>query len=435
MKISSLRTPIYSGRKQSFTEVTEEALTERIAVIGNSEAAPPIEEKTGRGESRYRRIRFCIFLSGVSVFAQLYAFQPLLSQVSSYFGRSAAVSSLTVSSSTLGMATGLLFFAFMADNFSRKGLMVFSLFSSAALTLLSPLLPNYPLLVLFIFLKGVCVSGVSAVALAYLAEEVSAVTIGAAISFYLAGNTFGGMAGRIIAALIAGWVGWKWAIFSIGIIGLICAVIFVYKFPASRFFNSCRVPFRDKRRQMKQLFMNKTLLGLYAIAACLLGCFVSVYNYLGFRLEAAPFHLPHYLIAAIFLMYSFGIAGNILAGKLSDRFSSRNMLSMFILLVVTGLLLMMTPYLILIIPGLALFTLSFFSAQTMAGRQVTVLAPAARTSATALYWLFYYVGSSTIGSFSGVFIDKGNWNGFFGALLLFSGLSFVLALRGRLNKA
>ncbi|MDA4697104.1 MFS transporter, partial [Enterobacter hormaechei] len=82
-------------------------------------------------------IKLCIFLSGLSVFAQLYLFQPLLPMVATHFNRSVGDSSLLVSSATIGMALGLFFFAFKADQFSRKKLMVFSLVSSAVLTIIS----------------------------------------------------------------------------------------------------------------------------------------------------------------------------------------------------------------------------------------------------------------------------------------------------------
>ncbi|CEJ71632.1 Inner membrane transport protein YnfM [Chryseobacterium oranimense G311] len=78
-------------------------------------------EKANKGSRRFRYIKLCIFFSGLSVFAQLYLFQPILPTVSEYFKTTAGDSSLLVSSSTIGMAIGLLFFAFKADSYSRKG--------------------------------------------------------------------------------------------------------------------------------------------------------------------------------------------------------------------------------------------------------------------------------------------------------------------------
>lgn len=134
-------------------------------------------EKALQGSSRFRYIKLCIFFSGLSVFAQLYLFQPMLPMVAEQFGVSVGDTSLLVSSSTIGMALGLLFFAFKADSYSRKSLMVFSLISSAILTIISTWIPSLSLLIAIGVLKGFVVSGVSAVALAYLTEEVDALAV------------------------------------------------------------------------------------------------------------------------------------------------------------------------------------------------------------------------------------------------------------------
>ncbi|HAO27169.1 MAG TPA: MFS transporter, partial [Chryseobacterium indologenes] len=37
-----------------------------------------VPEKADQGSRRFRNIKLCIFFSGLSVFAQLYLFQPML---------------------------------------------------------------------------------------------------------------------------------------------------------------------------------------------------------------------------------------------------------------------------------------------------------------------------------------------------------------------
>ena len=48
------------------------------------------------------------------------------------------------------------------------------------------------------------------------------------------------------------------------------------------------------------------LLCLFGIGFLMMGAFVTVYNYLGFRLLAAPFDLPAQLVGLIFLGYIAG---------------------------------------------------------------------------------------------------------------------------------
>lgn len=381
-------------------------------------------EKADQGSQRFRYIKLCIFFSGLSVFAQLYLFQPLLPMAAEHFKVSVGDTSLLVSSSTIGMALGLLFFAFKADSYSRKGLMTFSLISSALLTIISTWIPSLSLLIAIGIFKGFVVSGVSAVALAYLTEEVSAAVIGAAISMYLSGNTIGGMSGRILATILAGEIGWRNAVLVIGIESLILGVIFWKLFPESKFFNPQKTDYHLKVKQMKFFLTNPYMLRLYLIAALVMGVFVSVYNYLTFRLEAKPFSLSHFIIAFIFLMYIFGVFGTMTVGRLSRRIPPNTILKGSILSMLAGALLLLSENLYLLIFGLGLFTFSFFAAHTMASQMTALYARRGKSSATSIYWLFYYFGSSILGTGTGYLLHAYSWNVF----IAFLAISVVAAL-------
>ncbi|HCM35707.1 MFS transporter [Chryseobacterium sp.] len=391
-------------------------------------------EKADQGSQRFRFIKLCIFFSGLSVFAQLYLFQPMLPMAAEHFKVSVGDTSLLVSSSTIGMALGLLFFAFKADSYSRKGLMAFSLISSALLTIISTWIPSLSLLIAIGIFKGFVVSGVSAVALAYLTEEVNAAVIGAAISMYLSGNTIGGMSGRILATLIAGEFGWRNAVLVIGIESLILGIIFWKLFPESKFFNPQKTDYHLKMKQMKFFLTNPYMLRLYFIAALVMGVFVSVYNYLTFRLEAAPFSLSHFIIAFIFLMYVFGVFGTMIVGRLSKRFPANNILKASILFMIVGALLLLSENLYILIFGLALFTLSFFASHTMASQMTALYAKRGKSSATSIYWLFYYFGSSILGSGTGYLLHSYSWNVFIAFLIFSIVIALLLATANKSSK-
>lgn len=391
-------------------------------------------EKADRGSQRFRYIKLCIFFSGLSVFAQLYLFQPMLPMAAEHFNVSVGDTSLLVSSSTIGMALGLLFFAFKADSYSRKSLMTFSLTASALLTIISTWIPSLTLLIAIGILKGFVVSGVSAVALAYLTEEVNAAVIGTAISMYLSGNTIGGMSGRILATLLAGEFGWRNAVLVIGIESLLLGIIFWKLFPDSKFFNPQKTDYHLKVKQMKFFLTNPYMLRLYVIAALVMGVFVSVYNYLTFRLEAKPFSLSHFIIAFIFLMYIFGVFGTMIVGRLSKRFPSNTILKASILSMLVGALLLLSENLYILIFGLAMFTLSFFAAHTMASQMTALYAKRGKSSATSIYWLFYYFGSSILGSGTGYLLHAYSWNVFIAFLTIAIVIALLLATANTFSK-
>lgn len=358
---------------------------------------------------RFRLIRNCMFLSGLSVFAQLYLFQPMLSDLCRFFSITPAESSLAVSASTVGMAVGLFFLVFKADNISREKLMGISLLFSSVLTITSAFIDSYFLLLLFNLLKGIVLAGVSAVALAYLSEEVDVSKIGLAISLYLSGNTLGGMSGRVAATLVSGYGGWQLATLAIGMVSLILGVIFYWKIPAGRNSSASLVSFKEKVGRMRSLLIQPTFISMYVIAALSMGIFVSVYNYLSFLLESPIFGLPHHWVAMIFVMYIAGIIGSVVAGILSDRFEPEILLQGALLLMGVGLSFLLIMQLWTIVAGLGFLTFAFFGAHTLASRIVSMHAQNLKSSATSIYWLFYYAGSSLIGSLTGIVLVNGGW--------------------------
>ncbi|BAV07095.1 MFS transporter, YNFM family, putative membrane transport protein [Filimonas lacunae] len=385
----------------------------------------PKRRKAEAKTLRYTYINTSIFLSGLSVFAQLYVFQPLLPLVCKQFSVTPAQSSYTVSASTLGVGIGLFILSFKADELHRKQLMGFSMIISALLTISTAFVHNFPLLVFINACKGIALAGVTGVALAYLSEEISAAAIGRAISLYLSGNAIGGMAGRIEATLLAGWLNWRWAMGLIGLSSLVIGIVFVKLLPASRHFVPAKAGFKVKWQQIGQFSRHPVMLRYYITAACIMGTFVSVYNYLGFRLEAPPFSLPHYIIASVFLMYTIGVVGTMVAGKWSDKVAPQQLIRLFILFLAGGLLAMLSGNLVVLVCGLGLVTFSFFAGHTMASRIIAQTAQHNKSTATALYWLFYYIGSSIIGSGSGVLLSGQGWTVF---ILLLLAIALLLQL-------
>lgn len=377
---------------------------------------------------RFRLIRNCMFLSGLSVFAQLYLFQPMLSEVCRAFGITPAESSLSVSASTAGMALGLIVMAFKADTVSRERLMGISLMVSSLLTVVSGFAENYLLLLALNFLKGMVLAGVSSVALAYLSEEVDKSMIGLAISLYLSGNTLGGMSGRVVATLVSGWGGWHSAVWLIGAVSLVLGGLFCWKIPPGRHFSAVSVPFKEKLYQMRDLLTQSTLISMYVIAALSMGIFVSIYNYLSFLLELPPFSLPHHWVALIFTMYVAGIVGSVVAGRLSDKYSPEMLLQGMLLLMGVGMAFLLWMNLGAIVSGLGLMTFAFFGTHTLASRIVSVHAGQMKSSATSIYWLFYYAGSSLVGSFSGIVLSHYGWFSFMELLYLLLTGALIISL-------
>ncbi|MCQ2375068.1 MAG: MFS transporter [Salinivirgaceae bacterium] len=381
--------------------------------------------KAQKGSLRFARIKRGIFLTGLAVFAQLYIFQPMLPHLCKDFGIAPATSSWSVSMATAGMAFGLFFFSLKADSWSRKKLMTFALFSSSILTLISAFVPWFATLSAVSFVRGALLSGVSAVALTYLNEEVDEKIIGLAISLYLSGNAVGGMSGRIVSAFLSGLIGWRATLFVVGLITFSIAIVFYRIFPSSQHFTPSKFSIGTKFKQMRGYLRTPLMIQMYLCAFLLMGGFVSIYNYTGFHLEAPPYSLPHTIIASIFFMYILGILGSLYAGRLSDKHSTRVLIRYFVAGSIIGQLMMLSQQLWLLVLGLCVFTFNFFATHAMASRTVSQNAGEGRSSATSLYWLFYYLGSSILGTSTGSLLSTGGWCCFMLTLITISAGCFL----------
>lgn len=381
-----------------------------------------------RGTREYKLISRGLFVGGFSTFSQLYCMQSLLPLLTRTFDITPAQASWSVSGATLMMAIGLLITCVAADRVSRKRMMAIALLSSSVLTLASAFSPNFETLVVLGMLKGLALSGLPAIGMAYLIEEIDPRSLGMSMGLYIGGNTIGGMAGRVMSAFIADAFSWRIAVATIGIMCLLMGLEFARSLPGSRRFTPRKITIGEALGHARRHLADPVLIGLYVFTGLMMGSFVSVYNYLGFHLSAAPFHLPHAAIGAIFTMYTIGVAGSFIAGSLSDRLGRPRLLWVMIAIALAGLLTMLSPNVIGVVIGLALFTFGFFAAHTVGSGWVGGRAKEGRAIASALYLFSYYLGSSVLGSFSGVVLKAYGWFGVTALLTVTMATALAVAL-------
>jgi MFS transporter, YNFM family, putative membrane transport protein len=372
----------------------------------------------------FRRLAAALFAAGLGTFALLYSTQALLPVLADDFSVSPAMSALTLAVTTGAVGVGLLPAAWLSDAVGRTRVMGWSLVLSSALGLLSALAPSFGALLVVRALEGLALAGLPAVAMAYLTEEVHPESLGAAVGLYIGGNAIGGMAGRLLAGGLADVGGWRLAVGGVGIMGALCAATLLWLLPASRHFTARRARGRDALRRLRAPLADPGLLRLNAMGALLMGTFVAVYNGLGFRLAAEPFHLSPAVLSLVFLVYPVGSASSAQAGRLADRVGRRTVLPLGVLLTCGGLALTATASLPLIVLGVATLTAGFFAGHSVASSWVGRRAAGSAGQASALYLLAYYAGSSIAGPLAGTAWTMDHWNG----VLAIAGLMLAAAL-------
>ncbi|MCP9338642.1 MFS transporter [Stutzerimonas xanthomarina] len=362
-----------------------------------------------RGTVAYHRATLALFCAGFATFAMLYCVQPLLPLLASHFAVSAATSSLALSLTTLSLALCLLIAGGLAESWGRKRVMGVALLLAGLLGLACAMVESWALLLVLRALLGLALSGLPALAMAYVGEEFDPESLPAAMGLYIGGTALGGLLGRLLSGLLSDLGGWQLALGGIAGLGLVALVAFVWLLPASRHFKAQPLSLRGLLSNFAEHLSNPILRNLFLQAFLLMGGFVALFNYIGFRLAAPPFSLSSTIIGLLFTVYLAGIFSAGWAGRLVPRLGARKVLQGGVALMLLGVGLCSTPWLIAIVAGLALFTLGFFAAHAVASGQVGVHAKGAKAQASALYLCAYYLGSSVVGYAAGYVWEHAGW--------------------------
>lgn len=388
------------------------------------DAATTTDHWIEKGTPAFMRTVLALFCGGFATFALLYCVQPMMPLLSREFSINAAQSSLVLSVSTALLAFGLLVTGPVSDRIGRKPVMVAALFCAALCTIASALMPTWEGVLAMRALVGLSLSGLAAVAMTYLSEEIYPQHLGLAMGLYIGGNAIGGMSGRLITGVLIDFVSWHTALLAIGGLALIAAVLFWKMLPESRNFRARPLNPRSLLDGFTLHFRDAGLPWLFLEAFLLMGAFVTLFNYIGYRLLAEPYHMNQALVGLLSVVYLSGIYSSAQIGALADKLGRRKVFWATIVLMFGGLLLTLLEPLPLVVIGMLIFTFGFFGAHSVASSWIGRRATKAKGQASSLYLFSYYAGSSVAGTAGGVFWHQGGWNG----IGLFIGSLLVIAL-------
>ena len=363
------------------------------------------------GTTAFRRINVALFCAGFVTFVTLYDVQPLLPLFAEEFKISPAMASLPLSCSTIALALGMLIAGTVSETLGRRQVMTVALFLTSLLAMATFFSHSFASLLAVRLLQGLVLAGVPSVAMAYLGEEMDAQAIGHAMGLYISGNAVGGMSGRIGSALLCSYVPWHSAIALVGLFSLLLSILFLKCLPPSTNFHHRPFKLRYLFTSLYQHLHDPGLLCLYGLAFLSMGGFISLYNYIGFRLLAAPYNLSHYQVSLIFLVYLLGSFSSGVVGSLIHRFGRPLMIRTALATMLAGTLITLVGSLPSIVAGVGVFTCGFFSAHAIASSWVGRRALTAKAQASSLYLFAYYLGSSISGTAGGLFWQHYGWNG------------------------
>jgi len=239
------------------------------------------------------------------------------------------------------------------------------------------------------------------------------------------------MGGRFIAGVLVDFVSWQTATIVIGLINLFIALIFYKKLPASQHFKSYSFKFSRFSSSFIDNLKDSKLKLLFLQGFILMGCFVSIFNYMSFHLLDSPFNLSQAWIGCLSVVYLAGIYSAPRAAAWGRKWGRHSILPWMLVGMIMGILLMFSNLLFVVSIGLLIFTFAFFAGHSTASSWVSIQALRYKAVGSSLYLFSYYLGSSILGSLSGIVWEYGKWNGllFFIIILLLLGLLIAWKLK------
>lgn len=360
-----------------------------------------------------KKIAVAIFGVGVTAFAALNCLQPIIPAMGKSLGLQPAAASMISSAGMLGVAIMLFALTFLAEKLPRQKFIIGSLLICSTLTALLSVLPAFSLLLIVRFITGMSIAFIPTLMMAYIQEEFSASQIAYISGLYISGTTIGGLSGRLITSCFTDISSWQTSLAICGAF-LIAVSVLVQRL----------LPKEQQQRQSSKKFSwsffswkNKSLFLLCLLGFCIMGSFVSIFNYIPFVLMDKPYNISQSVIGLIFLVQICGFVSSSLCGRLVKALGTERLLLMQLIVMLVGVILTLPASLALKLLGLAAVNFGFFGAHACAISWCGTLCPTQKAASVALYMLCYYLGASIMGSYCGIFYQQHGWSGVTNAVI------------------
>ncbi len=371
----------------------------------HSDAINPIDV----GTAAFWRATLALILGAICICAMMYAVQPILPVLAQEFHLSPAVSSLALSATLAGLAIGMVLAGMVSEMRGRVPIMRWSVLASSGITALTALAPSWHWLLAGRALVAVALCGLPAAAMAYIGEEFTPRAGAMAMGLYVAGTACGGTLGRVVTGILTDYWSWRIALGWVGLVSLAGGLLFVWLLPPSRHFTPHAPVFADLARTIARHCSDGGLLTLFGIGFLLLGTYMSIFNYVEFRLVAAPYHLSTSAIGLLYVINVGGMASSVWAGRLAGRHGPQTVLWTMLCVMIAGVALTLARPLWLIVIGLVVMSGGFLGAHAVAAAWVGRRAPTAKALAASLYLLAFYAGAGILGTAAGTVWADGGW--------------------------
>ncbi|WP_435236022.1 MFS transporter [Psychromonas sp. PT13] len=356
----------------------------------------------------------------------LYYSQPILPLMGAELGVDADKLGVIPAASQLGYAVALLLISPLGDNMPRKKLIsILSCFLIIA-SLFAFVAANVFTLMIACFIIGLS-ANITQQLIPFAASLAHEDQKGRVIGTLMIGLTLGILLSRTLSGSIGVYYGWRAVFLISAIIAVIFGILLNRYLPYNQPTN--RMPYRTLISSTLGLVKKHSLLRQSGISGALwFAAFNALCVTLILYVNEPPYDYDSQQ-AGLFGVIGFaGIIGAKLAGIYVNKFGSRLMISMALVIISLGFIIvcLFGGNLFTLIVGIALIDFGVFSAQVSNQVRVFSIDPAAQSRINGIYMLFYFIGGA-LGSLFGVkiFAELG-WTGVSIFSLILIGLSLLV---------
>jgi predicted MFS family arabinose efflux permease len=371
---------------------------------------------------------FVIGLTAFLTLVDLFATQAILPSLTRAYGVTPAAMGFAVNASTFGMAVAGLGVALFSRHIDRRwGILV----SLALLALPTALLASAPNLTVFTLLRvaqGLCMASAFTLMLSYLGEQCSAADAGTAFAGYITGNVASNFIGRLISAAVADHFGLASNFYFFAALNLAGALMVYFTIARTEPMMEMEPAAPSPLAAWGTHLRNPPLRAAFGIGFCILFAFIGTFTYVNFVLVREPLSLGRMELGFVYFVFLPSIVTTLMAGRVAQRFGTRQTVWGSLALAGIGLPLLLAPNLTLVLAGMVLVAVGTFFAQAIATGFVGKAATADRGAASGIYLACYFFGGLAGSAVLGQLFDRIGWTA------CVAGIGSALALAGLLTR-
>ncbi|WP_092385506.1 MFS transporter [Curtobacterium sp. YR515] len=348
-------------------------------------------------------------VAGGAAVGNLYWAQPLLDDIASSLGTSAAVAGLLVTLTQVGYALGILLVVPLGDVLDRRRLIPGVLVASAVALLFAAVAPSFAVLLVALALVGLTtVAGQLLIPLAGdLADPSSR---GRVVGTIASGVLTGILVSRTVSGLVADAFGWR----AIYVVAAVAALLFAVLLRRA-------IPELDRRDRVRYPTLIASVFRAVAahravrvtlvISSAMFAVFTMFWTALTFLLSAEPFG---YSTSAIGLVGLAGLAGAVAAqrvGRLHDRGVSVPVTGAAIVVVLVSLVVagLGARSIVVVLVAVVLLDVGVQATNVLNQTRLFAIDPAARSRLNTAFVTANFIGGAIGSALASVLWNAGGW--------------------------